>query len=96
VSVDWALFAGHDGRVVQQVHETPGLLREQDLLLSALDDGGGMDVVGFLELLTCYVCELGFGYETLGFGADELLLKGYEFGGFGLFVLELLDFVLDL
>jgi hypothetical protein len=96
IGVDWALFAGHDGRVVEQVDELAGLGREQDLLLGALDDGCGVDVVGFLELLACDIGELGFGDEGLRFGADELLLEGYELGGFGLFVLELLDLVLDL
>jgi hypothetical protein len=55
-----------------------------------------VDVVGFFELLAGDVGELGFGDEGLGFGADELLFEGDELGGLGLFVLELLDFVLDL
>lgn len=94
--VRWALFAGDDGCVVEQVDELARLRGEQDLLLSTLDDRGGVDVVGFLEFLTGDVGELRFGDEGLGFGADELLLEGYELGRFGLFVLELLDFVLDL
>jgi hypothetical protein len=53
-------------------------------------------VVGFFEFLARDVGELGFGDEGLGFGADELLLEGDEFGGLGFFVFELLDFVLDL
>lgn len=73
-----------------------GALGEDDLFLGALDDGGGVEVEGFLELLAGYVGELGVGDEGLGFGADELLFEGDEFGGFGFFVLELLDLVLDL
>ena len=96
VGVRWALLAGHDGRVVEQVDELAGLGREQDLLLGALDDGCSVDVVGLFELLARNVGELGFGDERLGFGADELLFQGDEFGGFGFFVLELLDLILDL
>lgn len=96
VSVRWALLAGHDGRVVEQVNQLAGLSREQNLLLGALDDGRGVDVVGFFELLAGDVGELGFGDEGLGFGADELLLECDEFGGFGFFVFELLDLVLNL
>ena len=96
ISVNRALLAGHNWRVVEQVDQLAGLRREQDLLLGALDDGRGVDVVGFFELLARDVGELGFGDEGLGFGADELLLEGDEFGGFGFFVFELLDFVLDL
>lgn len=55
-----------------------------------------MDVVGLLELLAGDVCELGFGDERLGFGADELLLEGDNLGRFWLLVLELLDLILDL
>lgn len=80
VGVRWALLAGHDGRVVKQVDELAGLGCEQDLLLGALDHGGGVDVVGFLELLARDVGELGFGDEGLRFGADELLLEGDELG----------------
>jgi hypothetical protein len=76
VGVDRTLFAGHDGRVVEQVDELAGLRCEQDLLFGALDDGCGVDVIGFLELLARDVGELGFGDEGLRFGADELLLEG--------------------
>jgi len=96
VGVRRALLAGHDGRVVEQVDELAGLSREQDLLLGALNDGCGVDVVGFFELLARDVGELGFGDERLGLGADELLFEGDELGRFGLFVLEFLDLVLDL
>ena len=80
VGVRWALLAGHDGRVVEQVDELTCLGREKDLLLSALNDGCGMDVIGFFELLTGDVGELGFGDERLGFGADKLLFEGNELG----------------
>jgi hypothetical protein len=96
VVVSWALLAGYDRRVVEQVDELSGLCREQDLLLGSLDHGGGVDVVGFFELLAGDVGQLGLGDERLGFGADEFLLEGDELGGFGLFVLQLLDLVLDL
>lgn len=69
---------------------------KQNLLLGSLDDRGGVDVVSFFELLAGDVGELGLGNEGLRFGADELLLESYELGGFGLFVLELLDLILDL
>lgn len=78
--VRWALFARDDGRVVEQVDKLARLRGEQDLLLGALDDGGGVDVVGFLEFLAGDVCELRFGDEGLGFGADELLLESYKLG----------------
>ena len=96
VGVPWALLTRYNGRIVEQVDELTCLGREKDLLLSALNDGCGMDVIGFFELLTGDVGELGFGDERLGFGADELLFQGDEFGGFGFFVLELLDLILDL
>jgi hypothetical protein len=66
------------------------------LLLGSLDHGGGVDVVGFFEFLAGDVGELSLGDERLGFGADELLLKGDELGGLGLFVLQFLDLILDL
>ena len=96
VVVSGSLFARNDGRVVEQVDEAASLGCEEDLLLGALDDGGGVQVVGFFEFLAGDVCELRFGDEGLGFGADELLLEGDEFGGLGLFVFEFLDLVLDL
>jgi hypothetical protein len=96
VGVRRALLTGHDGRIVKQIDELARLGGEQDLLLGALYDGRGVDVVGFFELLAGDVGELGFGDERLGFGADELLFEGDELGGFGLFVFKLLDFVLDL
>ena len=96
VGVRWALLAGHDRRVVKQVDELARLGREQDLLLGALDDGRGVDVVSFFELLAGDVGELGFGDERLRFGADELLFEGDELGRFGFLVLELLNLVLNL
>ena len=80
VGVRRALLARHDGSVVEQVDELAGLGCEQDLLLGALDDGRGVDIVGFLELLARDVGELGFGNERLSFGADKLLFEGNELG----------------
>ena len=91
-----ALLAGDDGGVVEEVDEVAGALGEEDLFLGTLDDGGGVEVEGFLELLAGDVGELGVGDKGLGFGADEFLLEGDEFGGFGFFVLEFLNLVLDL
>ena len=96
LGVRGAVLAGDDGGVVQQTQQLAGVLGEQDLLLGTLDDGRGVQVVGFLEFLAGDVGELGFGHEGLGFGADELLLEGDDFGGFGLFLLEFGDFVEDL
>jgi hypothetical protein len=42
----------YDWGVIDQVQEATGVLREDDLLLSALDGGCEVEVVGFLELLT--------------------------------------------
>lgn len=96
IGVSRPLLTRNNGRVVEQVDELACLGCEEDLLLCALDDGGCVQVVGFFEFLAGDVCELRFGDEGLGFGADELLLEGDEFGGFGFFVLEFLDLVLDL
>lgn len=91
-----ALFAGHDGRVVEKVYQPAGLLREKDLFLGPLDHRRRVQIVGFFEFLAGDVCELRFGDEGLRFGAHEFLLEGDEFRGLGLFVLEFLDLVLDL
>jgi hypothetical protein len=96
LGVGGAVLSGDDGGVVQQAEQLAGVLGEQDLLLGALDDGCGVQVVGFLEFLAGDVGELGLGDEGLGFGADELLLEGDEFGRFGLFLFEFGDFVEDL
>lgn len=87
VVVGWALLAGYNGRVVEQVDELARLGREQNLLLGSLDDGGGVEVVGLFELLAGDVGQLGLGDEGLGFGADEFLLEGDELGGLWLLVL---------
>lgn len=94
--VSGAFFTRHNGGVVEHVDELTRLGGEEDLLLGALDDGGGVEVVCFLEFLAGDVCELCFGHEGLGFGADELLLERDELCGLWLLVLELLDLVLDL
>ena len=48
-----ARVAGDDGRVVEQVQQAPAVARQDGLLLGPLDDGGEVDVVGFLDLLAC-------------------------------------------
>ena len=42
----------YDRGIIDQVQETTGVLREDNLLLSALDGGCEVEIVGFLELLT--------------------------------------------
>ena len=44
--------ARYDRGIIDQVQETTGVLREDNLLLSALDGGCEVEIVGFLELLT--------------------------------------------
>jgi hypothetical protein len=56
------------------------LAGEERLLLGALEHGGEVDGVGFAEFLARDVCQLGFGNEGLGLGADELLLEGGDLG----------------
>jgi len=43
--------AGDNRGIVEQVHETPGLLCQQDLLLGTLNRGREVEVVRFLEFL---------------------------------------------
>jgi len=43
--------AWYDWCVVEEVEESSAVAREEHLLLCAFDDGGEVDVVGFLELL---------------------------------------------
>lgn len=88
--------AWDDRSVVDHFKQDAGILGEQDLLLGALDDGGSVNVVGFLELLAGDVGQLSFGDERLCFCADELLLEGDDLGGTWLLVFQLLDLVLDL
>lgn len=54
------LIARHDGGVVEVVQEPAPVLGEDDLLLGALDSGGEVDVVGFLELLPG-LCQVSMG-----------------------------------
>lgn len=96
VRVRGSFFTRDHRGVIEQVDKTTSLLGKKDLLFSALDDGCGMHIIGFFEFLARDILELGFGDEGLSFGADEFLFQGDEFGGFWLFVLELLDLVLDL
>jgi len=48
----WVCVTGHDGSVVKEVQDATRVFGKQDLLLGALDGGGQVEVVGFLELLT--------------------------------------------
>lgn len=89
-------LSGNNGGIVEEIDELSCLGGEQDLLLGALNDGCSVKIVSFLELLSGDVGELGFGDERLCLSADKLLLKGDELRGFGLFVFELLDLILNL
>jgi hypothetical protein len=83
----------NDGSVVNEVEQLSCVLGQHDLLLGALDDSGGVKVVGLLELLAGDVGKLSLSDERLGLCADKLLLKGDNLDRAGLLVLELLDFV---
>jgi hypothetical protein len=83
----------NDRSVVNEVEQLSCVLGQQDLLLGALDDSGGVKVVGLLELLAGDVGELSLGDERLGLCADKLLLEGDNLDRAGLLVLELLDLV---
>lgn len=72
------------------------MLSQKDLLLSTLDDGSGVEVVGLLELLSSDVAQLSIRDKALCFGTDELLLERDELRRLWLLVLELLDLILDL
>lgn len=91
-----SLFSRYDRCVVEQVDDMTSLLGQNDLLLRPLDNGCGVDIVCFLELLACDICELCFGYQRLSFGSDKFLLKNGQLGGFWFLVFEFLDFILDL
>ena len=73
--------AWYDWGVVEHLDQLARVLGKHDLLLGALDDGSGVDIVGLLELLARDVGQLRFGDEGLGFGAHELLLELGDFGG---------------
>jgi len=49
--VHGASIAGHDGAVVEEAQEPASMAGEDDLLLSALDGGGELGLVGRLQLL---------------------------------------------
>jgi hypothetical protein len=72
------------------------LLGQDQLLLRSLNDGGGVDVVGLFEFLAGDVGELCVGDQGRRFSADQFLFQDDELGRLGLFVLELLDFILNL
>ena len=91
-----SLFTWYNGGIIQHVDKASGLGCKNDLLLCSLDYGGGVDIKGLFELLSSNVRELCFGHQGLSFRAYELLLKGDEFGGLWLFVLEFLDLILNL
>jgi len=91
---EWLVrVAWYDGSVVEHLEELTCVLGQQNLLLGALDDSGGVYVVGLLELLARNVGQLRFGDERLCLGAHKLLLELWELGGGRLLVLELLDLV---
>jgi hypothetical protein len=83
----------NNGSVVNKVEQLSCVLGQHDLLLGALDDSGGVKVVGLLELLTGDVGKLGLGNEGLSLCADKLLLEGDNLDRAGLLVLQLLYFV---
>jgi hypothetical protein len=83
----------NDGSVVNEVEQLSCVLGQHDLLLGALDDSGGVKVIGLLELLAGDVGKLSLGDERLGLCADKLLLEGDDLDRAGLLVLELLDFI---
>ena len=47
----WTSVARNDGRVVKQIKQPAAVARQNYLLFCTLYNGGGVDVVGFLELL---------------------------------------------
>lgn len=54
------------------------MLGQEDLLLSTLDDGGGVEVVSLLELLSSDVAQLSVCDKALCFRTDELLFERDE------------------
>lgn len=72
------------------------MLGQDDLLLSTLDDGCCVQIVGFLELLSGHIAQLGICDERLCFGADKLLFESDQLRRLGLLILELLNFILNL
>jgi hypothetical protein len=55
---DGVCIAWYDWGVIKEVEHAASLLGEDDLFLGALDSGGEVDVVGFLELLTSLWCAM--------------------------------------
>jgi hypothetical protein len=89
----WVDISRNNGSVVNEVEQLSCVLGEHDLLLGALDDGGGVKVVCLLELLAGDVGKLSLSDERLRLCADKLLLKSDNFDRAGLLVLQLLDLV---
>ena len=83
----------NNGSVVDKVEQLSCVLGQHDLLLGALDDSGGVKVVGLLELLAGDVGKLSFSDKRLSLCADKLLLKSDNLDRAGLLVLQLLDLV---
>jgi hypothetical protein len=83
----------NNGSVVNKVEQLSCVLGEHDLLLGALDDSGGVEVVSLLELLASDVGKLSLGDEGLCLCADKLLLKSDNLDRAGLLVLQLLDLI---
>lgn len=83
----------NDRSVVNEVEQLSCVLGQHNLLLGALDDSGGMKVVGLLELLAGDVGKLSLGHKGLSLCADKLLLKRDDLDRAGLLVLQLLDLV---
>jgi len=82
-----------NGSVIDEVEQLSCVLGQQDLLLGALDDSGGVKVVSLLELLAGDVGKLSLGDERLSLCADELLLESDNLDRAGLLVLQLLDLI---
>ena len=65
----------YDGSVINKIREPASMFGQDDLLLGALDDGSGVDIVGLLELLASHVGKLSIGDQALCFSTDKLLLE---------------------
>ena len=48
----WSRVARNYGCVIEEVEDPAAVSRKEDLLFSALNNGGEVNVVGFLQLLT--------------------------------------------
>jgi hypothetical protein len=61
----WMDVAGYDRGVVDEVQESTGMFREDNLLLGTLDGGSEVVVISFLKLLTS-LCWVSNARETSG------------------------------